>query len=400
MDAARNRLIFWAVLIAVLLIALAFAFWPRPVPADITQAERGPMLVTVSEEGETRVRDVYAVFAPVSGSLRRVEVEPGDQVVAGETLLAAIQPSVSPVLDPRTETQLQAQVDAARAGVAAAESEVAGATAALTLAEAELARATPLTETGAMPQRMFDKALSDAESARASRSASISALRARRFDLAAAEAALTPSTTLGEDAPCFDLFADVSGVVLQVTRESQGPVSMGEALLDIGDTRDLELVVDLLSEDAVSVSPGDDVIISGWGGEPLAGRVRVVEPFAFTKVSALGIEEQRVNVIVDFIDPQAAAGRLGHGYRADVDVVVWRTDETLKAPMTALFRDGADWAAYVVRNGRARLQHLEVGRLNGREAEVLTGLEPGDRIVEFPSDRIADGVRVAQRERA
>jgi len=396
--AIRNRMIFWMVLGLMLIAALAFAFWPRAVEADMARVENGPLSVTIDEEGETRVKDVFVVSAPVSGELERVILEPGDRVVTGQTRLTAIRPASSPVLDQRTEAQLRASVQAARSAVSMTESDIERLTVEYGYAVEERDRLRPLYERDYISKAAFDKAVATADASAAALHSAESGLRMRRSELQMARSALMPRMGQSSDADMVELKSVIDGVVLQVTRESEGLIVQGTPILSIGDPDDIEVVVDLLSEDAVVISPGDPAIISGWGGEALSGRVRLIEPFAFTKVSALGIEEQRVNVIIDLETPEAAE-RLGHGYRVDVAIVTWQAEGILSVPMTALFKQGNDWTVFAVRDGRAVLQRVEIGHLDGRRAEVLDGLQAGDQVIEHPSDRISDAVRVKDRSK-
>ena len=397
--AVRNRIILWGLIGIFLIAALIFAFRPQPVPVDLATIANGPMAVAIDEEGETRVRDMFVVSAPVSGDMERVILEPGDRVVTGKTILTKINPTSSAVLDQRTEAQMQASVQAARSAINIAESDIERLRSDHVLAIKERDRMRPLLDRDYVSQSAFDKAEAAVNTAAAALHAAEAALGMRRSELQIARSALMPRIHRTSGSEHIDLTAPIDGVVLQVSRESAGPIAQGSPIMDIGDPSDIEIVADLLSEDAVRIAPGDPVEISGWGGGMLQGTVRVVEPFAFTKISALGIEEQRVNVIIDFAVPEDAAG-LGHGYRVDVAVVTWREDAVLSVPMTALFRQGDIWQVYVDRNGRAVLSDIEVGEMNGRYAQILGGLSEGDRVIEHPSGRIDDGSRIVDRRKA
>lgn len=401
MTVARKRIALWGTLGAILLVGLVWAFRPRPVPVDLAVAERGPLTVTVDEEGETRVRDVYTLSAPVAGRQRRIELEAGDRVVGGETIAAEIEPIDPTLLDVRSEREARASAQAAEAARARAEAELERAEAAMEYAETELRRQQRLAEQDAASQRALDTAQREHRMARAAVGTARAALQQATFELDRARARLvSPNETRdpGGECPCIPVRSPVTGLVLQVLHESAGVVSAGQPLLEIGDPENLEVVVDLLSADAVKVGAGDRVLIEEWGGEDvLEGRVRRVEPFGFTKVSALGIEEQRVNVVVDFADPREAWSELGHGYRVEARIVIWERDDVLKLPLSALFREGEDWAVFAVEDGVARLRPVERGRHTGLETEIRGGLEPGDRVVRYPSDAVADGTRVTER---
>jgi HlyD family secretion protein len=402
MTVRQRRIALWGTLGLLLAAGLVYAFRPQPVPVDFATVERGTLTVTVDEEGETRVRDVYVLSAPVSGRMRRVEAEAGDRVVAGETILAEIEPIDPTLLDVRTQSEAQAAVRAAEAARDLASAEVERAEANLDFARTELRRHQNLMDRGAASERELDAARREFRTARAALDTARAALQERIFELDRARARLvSPLQTherQGECSECIPVRAPVSGRVLRVVRESEGPVASGEPLIEIGDPSELEVGVDLLSADAVKVQAGDRAVFEEWGGdEPLHARVRRVEPYGFTKISALGIEEQRVNVILDFTDPREKWEALGHGYRVEARIVLWEGDDVLKLPLSALFRDGERWAVFAVEDGVARLRHVERGRHTGLEAEILSGLEEGQRVVLYPSNRVADGVPVVAR---
>jgi HlyD family secretion protein len=381
---------------AIVIVAgiLAVALWPTAMEVDLARVERGPMQVTIDEEGETRVRERFVVSAPVSGRVERIELEPGDPVVRGKTVVARLSPAAAPLIDPRTQAELNAAVEAARAAVEQARAESRRAAAALERARSNLRRQHALLEAGVVSRDELEVAQTTLRTADEEQRAAEFTLARTEYELQLARARLKPSAAGGR---ALDLDAPVDGVVLKRLRESASVVPVGEPLLEIGDPGHLEVVSDLLSTDAVQVSPGDTVLMEQWGGgRPLAGRVRRVEPSGFMKVSALGVEEQRVNVIIDFADP-AAARPLGDGYRVEVRVVIWQADSTLKAPTGSLFRRGDEWAAFVVEAGRAHVTAVRLGQRNDREAQVLEGLSEGDTVVMHPPDTLADGVRVRSR---
>jgi HlyD family secretion protein len=379
-----------------------YAFWPQAVPVDLGAVTRGTLRVTVDEEGETRVKEVYMVSAPLAGRVLRIEAEVGDAVVADETVLASIQETEPTFLDVRSTTQMEAEVKAAEAAMALADAEVLRAQAELDFARAELDRAEALAARKNISQRALERAQLEVKTRKAALATTQAALRVKRFELEMARAALIGPDITVVEAPnrrcCVYVRSPISGRVLKVYQESEVVVEAGAPLIEIGDPENLEVIVDLLSADAVKVEPGAEVDIEDWGGgATLKGRVRRIEPYGFTKVSALGIEEQRVNVIVDFVDPPAKWRRLGHGYRVDTHIVVWRGRDLLKVPLAALFRDGDDWAVFVLAEGRARLRRVKIGRSTSLQAQVLEGLDLGERVVLHPSDRIADGTRIVAR---
>ncbi len=393
----------WMCLVVVLLAGgFTYAFWPQPVPVDMAIIERGEMLVTIDGDGQTRVREVYVVSAPISGRVLRTERHAGDEVKAGETLLATIRPADPTFLDRRARTQAESAVKAAEAGFALARAERARVQAELDFARAELGRARKLSARGNLSQRNLDRAVLNERTATAALAQSKAGLSMRSYELETARAALIQPGADGarakDTACCVNVYAPVDGKVLRVLHESEAVVAAGTPLLELGDPADLEVVVDLLSGDAVRVTRGAPVTIEDWGGgKVLVGHVRRIEPSGFTKVSALGIEEQRVNVIVDFTEAREKWLKLGHGYRVEVRIEEWRGADLLKLPLGALFRDGDDWAVFAVVDERAVLRRISIGHRNGREAEVLDGLGAGDAVVLHPGDRIAEGVRVTAR---
>lgn len=401
MTPATKRLLFWGPPALLLAGALLWLFRPAAVAVDLVAVDRGPLLVDVSDEGETRVRDMYVVSAPVPGLMRRIGLEAGDAVIADQTLVARIEPSDPSFLDVRSEAEARATVDAASAARTLAAAQVRRAQAELDFAQAELRRIQALARAHTVSANDLDAAERRARTADAALAEAQAERRMRESEYQLARARLlTPGGTRqrASDCDCLNVFSPVSGSVLRILRESEGVVQSGTPLVEVGDPDDLEIVVDLLSADAVRVEPGQRVIIEAWGGAaPLDGRVRRVEPFGFTKVSALGIEEQRVNVIVDITSPRETWPRLGHGYRVEPRIVLWESDDVLRVPLSALFRHEQRWAVFVAEGGRARLRPVEIGQGNGLEAEVVSGLEAGERVIAHPGDRVAPGVRVAER---
>ena len=401
MSKRRSRLLFWAVPVSLVTTGIVFAFWPRPMPVDLVSVARGPLQATVVDEGETRIRDIFEISAPIPGRLRRIDNEAGDLVVAGETVVAEIEPIDPDFLDVRSEAEAQAAVETALASVALAEAQLAEAEAERDFAATEVERNRRLRATGAVSERALDDAIRLFETRIAAVDSARAAIRMREAEREAAEIRLMRPTDPASDrdgCPCLRLVAPVSGQVLRVLHESEGVVTAGEPLLEIGDPEALEVVVDLLSSDAVKVVVDQPVVIEDWGGpRPLNGRVDRIEPFGFTKVSALGIEEQRVNVVVEMTDPPARRQSLAHGYGVDARIILWEAPDALTVPLTALFRDGEAWAVFKVVDGRAHVQPIQIGHRSDLDVEVRGGLAVGDTIIRYPNDHIEDGGRVTAR---
>lgn len=399
MSVAKRRLVIWGGLLAVLVAGIAYALRPQPVQVDLTAAGTGILRVTIDEEGETRVRDVYTLHAPLRGQMQRITVEAGDVVEAGKTQLVQIEPAPPAFLDVRTEAEQQAAVEAARAAQNLAAAELNKAKADLTFAHGELARNRLLLERRAIPQRTLEDAERAHSVAEANLATAEAALNVRQHELAQAQSRLLSRQEIRSrrgPCECVPVTAPVNGVVLRVLRRSEGVVEGGAPLLEIGDPAALEIVVSLLSEDAVKIRPGQRSIITGWGGEDLKATVRRIEPFGQTKVSALGIEEQRVDVVLDFADPPEHWRPLGHGYRVDVQVILFE-GEVLQLPLGALFRQGDQWAVFVAQEARARLRSVVVGHRNNLAVEIREGLQPGEKTILYPSDRINHGVAIVER---
>jgi HlyD family secretion protein len=394
--ALRNRKLMAALALVVFLLAVAL--WPEAVPVDLATVERGPLQVTVEDEGETRVRERFVISAPVAGRLRRIELEPADPVQRGQ-VVAVLQPAPPALLDARTRAEAAAAVEAAQAVLGRTQAERARAQAAAAQAASEMKRQGQLARSGIVSAEALERARTEAEAAEQALRAAQFAAASAGHELERAQAVLRQASGGGGGRE-VELRSPVGGTVLRRLRESEAVVPAGEPLLEVGDPREIEIVTDLLSADAVKVRPGQAVHIDQWGGDvPLRGRVRHVEPSGFMKVSALGVEEQRVNVIVDFEDPKQAQA-LGDGYRVEVRIVVWEVADAVKAPTSSLFRSGGEWAVFVADGGRARRRTVQIGSRNGLEAQVLGGLVPGEQVVVHPSDTLADGQRVEPRAAA
>jgi HlyD family secretion protein len=356
--------------------------------------------VHVVEEGKTRIRNRYVVAAPVAGQMRRVSLKAGDEVKAGVTVITTIEPTLSPLLDPRARTQAEARVKTAEAAKMQAAQSLDMAKTAEKFALTNWERARKLVNSGSISDTDRDNAERDAEMKQREVRAAEFALKVTEFELEQARAAL-----LQFDAPATEgvvtvpVTAPVSGRVLKVMQESAMVVSPGTQILEVGDPADLEIEAEILSRDAVAIKPGSEVLVEQWGGpEPLKARVRRVEPAAFTKVSALGVEEQRVIVLSDLVNPPAEAAALGDRYRVEVRVAIWHRDDVLLVPSGALFREGSEWKTFAFSGGAAKKVTLEAGRSDGRKTEVIKGLEAGTSVLLHPPDTVKDGVAMIARE--
>jgi HlyD family secretion protein len=377
------------------LAALAYAFMPQPIAVDVAMVSRGPLQVTVEEDGKTRIKERYVISAPLSGNMRRIELHEGDSVARGETLIVTIEPHHPDLLDAREIAEREAKVKSAEAALRLEASAREKAKAALDFAEAELGRVQQAYQRNSASRYELDDAnLLYRTGAEEYRGAAVSGEIAQ-FELDLARAALI-RTRPGEENTAdtweVEIRSPIDGRVLRVFQESAAMVTAGTQLVEVGDPADLELEIDVLSQDAVGIRPGAMVIVDDWGGDaPLLGTVRVVEPSGFTKISALGVEEQRVNVIADLNESPTQRAALGDGYRVEARIVVWEGRDVLKVPVSALFRRQGEWAVFRVDGRRAVLQAVEIGRQGNLEAAVLGGLNGGDRVIVYPSDKIRDG---------
>jgi HlyD family secretion protein len=372
---------------AVLLLGLIVGgLWPQPVPVELAAATIGTLRATVNEEGKTRIKQRYTVSAPVGGQLRRIPFKAGAEVRAGQTVVAVIDPLSPTLLDERARTLAAARRDTAAANLEKA-------SAAHTFAASELKRFDKLYAEKTVSIQELEAAQMREVSTAREKAAAEGALRQAEAELA--EFARASDGGTGSARPPREIKAPASGRVLRVFEENSRVVAAGTPLLEIGDPADLEVVVEVLSRDGAAIAPGTKVELEQWGGgEPLLGRVRLVEPAAFTKISALGVEEQRVNVIADLVTPPEKRAGLGDNFRVEARIVVWEAAHALKVPAGALFRQGEQWAAFVVAGGRAHLRPVKAGRSSGTETQVLEGLKEGEQVILYPGSRVRDGQRV------
>ena len=420
----------WAALGLGLVAILVRAFQPTPVPIDAAVVSRGTLRVSVDDDGRTRVRERYTISAPIDGRLVRTALDPGDRVRVRDTLVAEFAPVAPDLLDARSREEAEARFKRAEAAYREAEARAAQATADERYATEELERIDGLSRQGVESQNNLDRARRDERRAHEGLRAAKLSVEVARYEREVARASLVEARPelLGSEherghassAPVDGysivgldrlqnggrllLRSPIEGTVLRVFEESARTLPAGTPILEVGNTAALEIVADYLSQDAVRVRPGMEVLIEGWGGQlpsgeesTLRGRVRVIEPGGFMKVSALGVEEQRVNIVVDPVGNAEDWITLGDSYRVELRIILWEEDDVLIVPTGALFREGEAWTLFVVEDGRARRREVLLGRRNGLEAQVLSGLEEGDRVVLYPSEFIADGTRVEAR---
>ncbi len=396
------RLIFGAIAALAVIGGLFWALLPQPVPVDLVKARIAPMEVTVTAEGMTRIREPWQVTAPVTGNTTRSPVETGDHVTAGETIVAVIQPAEPAFLDARARRLAEAAVTEAEAAVKLAEAQLERADVELIHFEAELERNKTLAQRGTVSVTMLENSAQAAASARAARQAAQAELELTRATLDRARAQL-----MGPEAPeaggaisecCIRLTAPVSGTVLDVADQNARLVQAGAPLLSIGDLDDLEIEVDLLSADTIGIAPGTRAHVERWGGEGvIEAEVRRIDPSAFTRISALGIEEQRVRLLLDITSPPENRAGLGDRYRVYVRIVVWSAQDVLQVPRAALFRQDGQWALFVAQDDRAAIRIVETGRMTADWVQIISGIADGESVVAYPGSRVDAGVRLTAR---
>jgi HlyD family secretion protein len=388
----RNKI---ALAVAVLAVAalVAWALRPQPIAVEAAEVVRGPFEQTVIDDGKTRVRDRYVISAPLAGHVERITLDAGATVRHGQAV-ALLTPTAPAFLDARTERELRERIGSAEAQAARARAETQKVLAQRDQARADVARQAKLAESGFISATAREQAELELRTAERSVDATRFAEEAARHDLAQARAALARYKS-GAAGPKWEVTSPVNGSVLKVVQKSEGAVLLGAPLLELADARSLEAVVDVLSQEAVAIRPGMAARMEvGIGVPPLRAIVRLVEPAAFTKVSALGVEEQRVNVVLDFDGPLDRIWTIGDGFRVEASIITHRVEEAVKVPVGALFREGEGWAVFVAEGNRAVKRVVKVPRRNGAEAMVEDGLAPGERVVVYPSDALRDGSRL------
>jgi HlyD family secretion protein len=386
-----------AVTFTLLLAAIAGIAWslmPRPIPVETAEVTNGRFVATVDEDGKTRVRERYVVAAPLAGRLTRIGLKAGDKVKADD-VIATIVRSPAPFLDPRSRREAEERLGAAEAAVERTNAAVQRARAQADQADKDLARTRALVERGASTVQTLERAELAMRVADRDMRAAEFQNHAAEHEVEQARAVLARYSDGASPLVGWNVTAPVPGLVLKVTQESETIIQPGAPIMEIGDPHDLEIVVDVLSRDAVEIRPGAEVVIENWGGPGmLSGSVRRVEPAAFTKISTLGVEEQRVNVLIDLLTPPAQWAGLGDAYQLDARITVFARDDAIIVPAGALFRRGESWNVFAVDDGRAKAQRVTLLRRSGRSAAVTSGLSPGEQVIVYPSDRVSSGVRV------
>lgn len=392
--------LFIVAFLGLLVAAMVAAFQPQPVRVDVQTIQRGPLTVTVRDDGVTRLRERYVVSTPIAGRLRRIALDVGDSVTVDETILARLDANDPTLLDPRAAAQARARVQAAEGRLRQTEVTLNSAQAELDHAEKEFVRIQQLVKNKAGNQQELD----GAQLLLRLKTEELRSVEFQKeileYELKQEQAALLHFSDDADSGSEYEFVikSPITGRVLKLFQESTAVVTPGAPLLELGDPSDLEVIVDVLSSDAVRILPGQRVSFEHWGGDhPLSGVVRLVEPSGFTKLSALGVEEQRVNVVIDFAGSHSARLSLGDGYRVEANIIVWEAENVIQVSTGALFRDGDDWAVFVVEDERAVIRHIQVGENNGLFAEVKEGLSVGELVILHPSDQVKADVQVVTR---
>lgn len=394
----RRKIVIGLIAVAVILLII-YGFWPKPISIESQPVKYGPLKVAVEEEGRTRVVDRYVITAPVSGLALRINLDVGDSVYKGNPVLY-LEPVYSEVLDPRRQAEAKARVRATEAALNAAKATARAAKSDAQLAESEFERVKGLFDAGSATMQMLDRARADVLRAGSGLSSANFAVEVAQYDYEAAKTLLENYGVdrRNPDSQQLAINSPVDGCVLKINHESEGIVQAGQPLIEIGNPQTLEIETDVLSSDAVKISPGTRVELDRWGGDELLdGRVRTIEPVGFTKYSALGVEEQRVLVITDITSPKEKWSRLGDGYRVVTRFVIWEKDHVLQVPTNALFRHEGKWAVFIVQNNRATMRIVEPGHRSGLNAEILSGLHENERVIIHPDEQIENGTRVSNR---
>lgn len=400
MNHSLRRKVLVISVLTIVVVLLIYGFLPKTQTVDIVSVTRDPLQITIEEEGRTRLKERFTVSAPTAGYMRRINVKVGDPVKKGQ-IVAVLEPLQSQSLDPRSRATAQAAVSSAEATLNAAIERERMAKADAGYIEQRLERLRALYAKGSISKDQFDQIASEAQKVRALQNSAAAEVNVAKSELERAKITLQNFTAVKRNSKndAVSVSAPLSGAVFRVYRESEGAVNIGEPLVDIGDVKNLEVRVEVLSSDAVKIKKGTPVLFKRWGrDEPLTGIVRLVEPAGFTKISSLGVEEQRVLIIVDITSPSQKWNILGDGFRMEAHFIIWEEKNILQVPTSALFRSGTGWAVFVAEKGKARKRIVEVGQRNGLAAEILSGLKEKEKVVAYPEDSISDGTKIQARK--
>jgi HlyD family secretion protein len=398
MNGLLRRKILMISVILIVVALLIYGFLPKTQEVDIAVVKRGALQITIEEEGRTRLKDRFTISSPTSGYLRRISAKVGDTIQKGQ-MVAVLEPLPSQALDPRSRATAQAAVASAEASLKAALERARVAKTDVAYLDQRKERLKALYDKGSIAKDQFDQISSEAQKANALQLSVEAEVNLARSELERAKITLQNFSSVRERSNSVEVKSPVSGAVFRIYRESEGAVNVGEPLMDLGNSRDLEVRVEVLSPDAVRIQKGTDVLFKRWGKEePLKGKVRLVEPAGFTKISSLGVEEQRVLVIVDITSPPEQWNLLGDGFRMEAHFVIWEGQNILQIPASALFRSGEKWSVFVVDGGKARKRSVEIGQRNGLAAEIISGLKENEKLLAYPDDSIREGTKVKQRK--
>lgn len=396
MNGQLRRKVFVISIVAIVIFFLIYGFLPKTRTVDIVSVTRGPLQITIEEEGRTRLKERFTISAPTAGYMRRIHAKVGDSVKKGQ-VVAVLEPLHSQALDPRSRATAQSSVSSAEALLRAAMERESVATADAAYLEQRRERLKALYDKGSIAKDQFDQINSEAQKARALQLSAAAEVSVAKSELERARITLQNFSAIRRNDNAMDVISPVNGAVFRVYRESEGAVNMGEPLMDIGDAGNLEVRVEVLSSDAVKIKKETNVLFKRWGNdEPLTGRVRLIEPAGFTKISSLGVEEQRVLILVDITSPREQWNVLGDGFRMETHFIVWEEENILQIPSSALFRSGKDWAVFVAEKGKARKRVVAIGQRNGLAAQIISGLKENDKVLAYPDDSISEGTKIRQ----
>lgn len=398
MNHAVRRRVFIISIVLIVVGLLIYGFLPPTRDVDLFSVTRGPLQITIEEEGRTRLKDRFTISAPTAGYLRRITAKVGDAVNKGQ-IVAALEPLQSQALDPRTRATAEAAVASADAALKAAIEREKVTNADVVYLEQRQARLKALYDKGSISKDQFDQINSEAQKARAFQLSAAAEVSVAHSELERAKIVLRNFSSVKGNGNIMAVTSPLNGAVFRVYHESEGAVNMGEPLMDIGDPGNIEVLVEVLSSDAVKIKKGTAVLFKRWGNDaPLNGTVRLIEPAGFTKISSLGVEEQRVLVLADITSPRNQWDVLGDGFRMEAHFVIWEGENILQIPASALFRSGREWAVFVAENGRARKRLLTIGQRNGLAAQVVSGLKEKEKVIAYPDDTIGEGTKITQRK--